>query len=59
MYTCPTPNNINLSGMEASVSISPGLFQAVPWGITGAKNKICYNGVCYVEEVVKAWMVAR
>lgn len=59
MYTCPAPNIINLSGMEASISNSPGLFQAVPRGFTGAKNTKCYNGVCHVEEVVKAWMLAR
>lgn len=58
MYTCLTPNIINLSGMEASVSSSPGLFQAFPRGFTGTKNTTCYNGVCHVEEVVKAWMLA-
>lgn len=32
---------------------SPGLFQPVSLGFTGAKNTTCHNGVCQVEEVVK------
>lgn len=58
VYACPVPNIINLPGMEGSFSSSPGLFQAVPLGFTGAKNTTCYNGVCHAEEVVMAWMLA-
>ncbi len=58
MYTCPPPNIINISGKEANFLSLPGLFQAVPRGFTRAKNTTCYIGVCYAEEVVKAWILA-
>ena len=62
IYTHLGPNIIRLSGIQASISSSPGLFQfeaALFHGaLRRAKNITCYSGVCHAEEVVKAWMLA-